>query len=62
MKRFCHQCGKKTVHDKKTDVHGNGSFTGPIERTLLFFVTFAASEAMADRYVQCEECGRISRP
>lgn len=61
MKRFCHCCGKKTDHDKRVDVHGLGRFSDAGERLFLGIVTMGASEAFADRYLQCEECGKVTR-
>lgn len=60
-KRFCYACWKKTEHDVRVDIHGDGSWSDMGERLFLGIVTMGASEAMADKYLQCEECGRITR-
>lgn len=58
--RFCRGCGKKTNHDKRVDIHGQGSWSGAGERLLLGIATMGASEAFAERYLECEECGKVT--
>ena len=59
--RFCRCCCKRTDHDKIVDIHGTGARSGVIERLFFFAVSMAASEVMASRYLECQECGRITR-
>ena len=61
MKRFCRFCLKKTDHDKHTDLLGIGDSDGVAARIFFVVVTLGASEAMADRYWECQECGKTTR-
>lgn len=60
VRKFCRTCRKKTDHDKRVDLLGDG-WSGPLERALCFVLSMGASEVMASRYLECEECGRVTR-
>ena len=59
--RFCRTCQKRTDHDHITDLLGDGSRDGVYTRAFFGFLTLGGSEAMADRYLECHECGRKTR-
>jgi hypothetical protein len=61
ISRFCRACGKKTGHYKRVDLMGAGKWAGPVDRLLCFVASMGASEAMASRYFECEECGKVTR-
>lgn len=59
--RFCRVCTRKTEHDRYTDIMGVGNRAGIAERLFFGVVSLGASEVMADRYLECQECGKVSR-
>ncbi|MDP9854469.1 hypothetical protein [Agrobacterium tumefaciens] len=59
--RFCRTCQKKTEHNRITDLLGVGDRDGIATRLFFGAITLGASEAMADRYLECHECGRRTR-
>ena len=61
IRRFCRNCCKKTEHEKFVDLLGTGHRAGVVERLFFSVVSVGASEVMADRYVECDECGKITR-
>lgn len=61
VKRFCSCCGKKTGHEKFTDLLGLGERSGFAERLFFGVISMGASEVMADRYIECDECGKVTK-
>lgn len=59
-KRFCRVCGKKTDHYKRVDLLGTGNWNSALDRILCAVASMGASEAMAHRYFECEECGKVT--
>lgn len=58
--RFCRCCQRKTEHDHYTDLLGLGDRSSVAERLFFGVITLGASEAMADKRYECQECGRRS--
>lgn len=52
---------KRTDHEDIVDLMGDGSRNGLLSRAFFCIVTIGASEGMADRYIECQECGKITR-
>jgi hypothetical protein len=59
--RFCRSCQKKTEHDHATDLLGLGDRDGVATRLFFGVLTLGASEVMANRFYECQECGRRAR-
>lgn len=59
--RFCYRCDKRAKHDRLVDVTGNGRPDSAVQRIACFVVSLGASEVFADRYLQCHECGKVTK-
>lgn len=59
--RFCRICQKKTDHDHFVDLLSVGDRDGFATRLFFGIVTMGASEVMADRRYECQECGKVTR-